>query len=52
MVLSVGGMGAKLGEGMGQIDFWPNDVRPNDFWANDIWPIDIVSFQMVKAAFR
>ncbi len=47
MLLSVGRMGAKVGAGMGQIDFWPNDVRPND-----IWPNGIVSFQMVKAAFR
>ncbi len=32
---NVEGRGAKLGEGMGAIDFRPNDVWSNDFRPND-----------------
>jgi hypothetical protein len=36
MILSVEGLGAKLGVGMGALDFQPNVIRPLDFWPNDI----------------
>ncbi len=36
MLPSVEGMGAKLGEGIGEIDFEPDDVWPIDFEPNAV----------------
>jgi hypothetical protein len=42
MLRSVEGMGGKSGEGMGAMDFHPNDIWPIDFQPNDevsAWPM-------------
>jgi hypothetical protein len=36
MLPSIAGMGAKLDEGMGAVDFQLNDMRPTDFWPRDL----------------